>query len=137
MLASKENYEYCLVITPQQPCCGRVKFSGVCVCLFTGGSYTSTSPAPPHCPYPGQGPGPTRPRHVQICSTWTSLYRLPPHVMFKRVHLESYYARRKPKHPHHPRRYSQSCSLCSTDYRQAGGSYLTEIPSCCLSFNIL
>ena len=111
-------------------------FRRLCLSVHRGFLHKYQScPAP--LPISWTGPWPHTPQ------TCTNLFNLdltvqaPPHVMFKRVHLESYYARRKPKHPHHPRRYSQSCSLCSTDYRQAGGSYLTEIPSCCLSFNIV
>ena len=52
----------------------------VCVCLFTSGSPTI------------QGPPLFKDmttRHVQTCSTWTSLYSPPPPEMFKIIHYEA------------------------------------------------
>ena len=49
---------------------------------------------------------PHHPRHVQNCSTWTSLYRDPPRLVL-------------------------TSSLSSTDCRKVGGWHLTEMPACC------
>ena len=89
-----------------------------------GGPYTGPQPRPlfwpssVQGPAPPTGPSPNTPRHVQTCSTWTTLYRdpLPPQTcsnLFK-LDLTLQGSPACTQHVH-------TCSLCSADCRRVDG----------------
>ena len=103
--------------------CAKVMFSVISACLVG----EEGIPTQGHPPPPSPLPQPSHPGHVQICSTLTSLYRVP---VPRHIQLVPHWTVTPPP------KHVQTCSLCSPDCWQAGGWHLTEMPSCLFWFSL-
>ena len=97
-------------------------FIHICLSCRRGGDPHTGTP-PTLAPTPALAPR----GRVKICSTLTSLYRVPVPRQIQLV--PRWTVTPPPKHV-------QTCSLCSPDSWQAGGWHLTEMPSCLFWFSL-